>query len=287
MATSVWLAATKLAPPARRHDALLRPRLIDELAGFLRHARLILISAPAGAGKTTLLAELPHAFPETTWAWLLLDEEDNDPSRFSAALAASLASVGISIEEDVSRPSDARSVVTAVLNRITQCKDRQVAIVIDDLHAIEERSVHELLDYFIDRLPSNLRIVLGTRHDPPMALARRASARRIGRGAAGRFEFHGGGNGDPGTAARAESELPGGGATPLPHRRMGRWTASFSDFSGAASGEPQCAFAGRYAGEPPHFRLSGGRSARSPDYRTAQLSARNVDPGVVASRSVR
>lgn len=54
----------------------------------------ILISAPAGAGKTTLLADLPHAFPETIWSWLLLDAEDNDPSRFAAALVASLTNAG-------------------------------------------------------------------------------------------------------------------------------------------------------------------------------------------------
>src|SRR5262249_14336552 len=96
---AVWLAATKLAAPARRHDALLRPRLIDLLATSLAHARVTLISAPAGAGKTALLAELPHAFPETTWAWLLLDAEDNDPSQFAAALIASLNAAGVAIEE--------------------------------------------------------------------------------------------------------------------------------------------------------------------------------------------
>jgi len=172
-ATSVWLAATKLSTPARRHDALLRPRLIDILAKSLVDARLSLISAPAGAGKTTLLAELPHAFPETTWAWLLLDAEDNDPSRFAAALIASLAAAGIDIEGDVTRPGDARTVVTAIINQIGQNKQRPVAMVIDDLHVISERSVHQLLDYLADNLPTSMRLVLASRQDPPMSLARR------------------------------------------------------------------------------------------------------------------
>src|SRR5262245_26484410 len=165
--TAVWLADTKLCSPARRHDALLRPRLIDILAKSLVDARLTLIAAPAGAGKTTLLAELPHAFPSTTWAWLLLDIEDNDPLRFAAALVASLTAAGIAIDEDVGKPGDARAVMTAIINQIGQNKQSPVAIVIDDLHVISERAVHELLDYLVDNLPSNLRVVLASRHDPP------------------------------------------------------------------------------------------------------------------------
>ncbi len=172
-ATAVWLAATKLAAPARRHDALLRPRLIEALAAALKHARLILIAAPAGAGKTSLLAELPHSFPDTTWSWLLLDAEDNDPSRFAAALSAALAVTGITIEADPLRTGDPRGVITSIINQIGQDKDRSFAIVLDDLHLITERSVHEQLDFLIDHLPANLRVVLASRHDPPMSLARR------------------------------------------------------------------------------------------------------------------
>jgi LuxR family maltose regulon positive regulatory protein len=179
-ATSVWLAATKLSIPARRHDALLRPRLIDVLAKSLVDARLSLISAPAGAGKTTLLAELPHAFPETTWAWLLLDAEDNDPSRFAAALVASLGAAGIDIKEDVARPGDARTVVTAIINQIGQNKQRPVAMVLDDLHVISEPSVHQLLDYLADNLPAGMRMVLAGRQDPPMSLARRRARGELG-----------------------------------------------------------------------------------------------------------
>ena len=179
-ATVFWLAATKLAAPARRHDALLRARLIQEVAKSLQHARVTLISAPAGAGKTTLLAELPHAFPETTWAWLLLDSEDNDPSRFAAALLASLNAAGITIEPDLTRPSDPRVLMTAISNQIGQCKTQQVAIVLDDLHVISERSVLEVLDYLIDHLPPNLRIVLASRHDPPLGLSRRRVRGELG-----------------------------------------------------------------------------------------------------------
>lgn len=167
-----WLAATKLAAPARRHDALPRPRLINLLAKSLAHAHLTLISAPAGSGKSALLAELQHAFPETNWVWLLLDSEDDDPLRFASALIASLNAAGLPIKEDAAGP-DARAVITSVINQIGKCNHNSVAIVLDDVHVISEPLVHELMDYLLDHMPSNLRLVMACRHDPPIALARR------------------------------------------------------------------------------------------------------------------
>jgi hypothetical protein len=94
-ATSVWLAATKLSIPARRHDALLRPRLIDVLAKSLVGARLSLIPRRLEP-KGTLLAELPHAFPErlgpVVWT---------PPQSSSGRTYRVLAAAGIEIEEDV------------------------------------------------------------------------------------------------------------------------------------------------------------------------------------------
>lgn len=171
-ASEVWLATTKLAAPARRHDALTRPRLIDTLATSLAHMRMTLVSAPAGAGKTALLSELPHAFAEVTWAWLLLDAEDNDPSEFAAALIASLNAAGLDIRNDVA-VAGPRGLITAIINEIGRSPNRPVAMVLDDVHLISERSVHELLDYLLDHLPPNLHLVLACRHDPPLALARR------------------------------------------------------------------------------------------------------------------
>ncbi len=77
----------------------------------MAHMRMTLVSAPAGAGKTTLLAELRHAFPETAWAWLLLDAEDNDPSLFAAALIAlpKRRRTGDPSKRSHSGPGDARS----------------------------------------------------------------------------------------------------------------------------------------------------------------------------------
>jgi LuxR family maltose regulon positive regulatory protein len=177
-APATWLAATKLSAPARRHDALVRPRLTEEFGHFLTYARVILISAPAGAGKTTLLADLARRFPETTWAWLLLDAEDNDPSRLAAALAAALEGARIKVADGAG--GDPKQLVTSIINRIAGLSEHRVAIVLDDLHTITEKSVHELLDYLADHAPPNLRLVLATRHDPPMALARRRARGELG-----------------------------------------------------------------------------------------------------------
>src|SRR5689334_17658987 len=140
---TVWLAATKLAAPARRHDALPRPRLINLLAKSLADARLTLISAPAGSGRTALLAGLPHAFRETAWGRLLLHSQDDEPSRFTAAHIASLNAAGLPIEADAAGP-DTRAVITSVINQIGKCS-RSVAVVLDDVHVISEPSVHEII----------------------------------------------------------------------------------------------------------------------------------------------
>lgn len=165
-----WLAVTKLAAPARRPDALPRARLMDRVAACLDQARMTLISAPAGAGKTSLLAELPDAFPETSWAWLLLDAEDNDPARVAAAIVAALATSGIVPSEAVAE--DPRGLVVALINQVETVRNRRIVVVLDDLHAVTEPSVHDLLDYLAERLPSHFRLLLATRHDPPMSLAR-------------------------------------------------------------------------------------------------------------------
>lgn len=180
MATAAWLAATKLTPPARRRDALQRARLIEAIDRSLNHSRVTLVSAPAGAGKTTLLSELTSAFPQNRFCWLLLDAEDNDPSRFTAALISSLQAARILPSDQEPAPNEPRALVTYVINRIAERPDEPVTLVLDDLHVIQERTVHETLDYLLDHAPANLHVILATRHDPPMSLARRRARGELG-----------------------------------------------------------------------------------------------------------
>lgn len=173
MATADWLAITKLTAPARRHDVLRRGRLTDALNHALAHSRLTLVSAPAGAGKTTLLAELPGTFPDFCFCWLLLDAEDNDPSRFTSALIASLQTAKVLAHNEELVQSEPRLLITFLINRIAGRPTEKCVLVLDDLHVITEPSVHSILDYLLDNAPANLRVILATRHDPPMSLARR------------------------------------------------------------------------------------------------------------------
>jgi LuxR family maltose regulon positive regulatory protein len=172
-----WYASTKLRAPARRHDALLRPRLLQAIESSLAYARIALISAPAGAGKTTLLAELPHGVPGQRWAWLLLDEEDNDPSRFIAGAVASLQQIdpGIGAGAVAGSPLEPpawQQAITAIINGVSQSPGDPIVLVIDDFHLITEETVLTAVNYLIDWLPLNMRVVIGSRHDPPLALSR-------------------------------------------------------------------------------------------------------------------
>lgn len=180
MATTAWLAVTKLTAPARRHDALTRERLNDAIERSLTHCRLTLISAAAGAGKTTLLAELPGRFASYRFCWLLLDEEDNDPSRFTSALIASLQAAGVLARDEDPAPNEPRLLMTFLINRLTERPTETCVLVLDDLHVITEQAVHDVLAYFLDHAPANLRLIVATRHDPPMSLARRRARNEVG-----------------------------------------------------------------------------------------------------------
>jgi LuxR family maltose regulon positive regulatory protein len=163
--------------------------LLEALDRSLNQSRVTLVSAPAGAGKTTLLSELPSAFPDIRFCWLLLDAEDNDPSRFTAALISSLQMARILTNDQEPAPNEPRQLVTFVINRIAERPDEPVVLVLDDLHVIQERTVHETLDYLLDHAPANLHIILATRHDPPMSLARRRARGEVGEIRLGELSF--------------------------------------------------------------------------------------------------
>ncbi|MBI2864396.1 MAG: AAA family ATPase [Chloroflexi bacterium] len=184
--SSLHLARTKFQVPALPPDVLARQRLFDAIAAALKSRRLVLVSAPAGYGKTTLLAALPRACAHLPMAWLSLDEEDNDPIRFLAALVASLQSLdpgcGATVQSllaeslaPTSRPAVGdyvRHIVGVLINEILTTLPEPFALVLDDLHRITEPAVYVALDYLLERQPSQMRLMMSARHDPPLALAR-------------------------------------------------------------------------------------------------------------------
>jgi LuxR family maltose regulon positive regulatory protein len=175
-----WLAQTKFSPPVLREDVIPRPRLLDDLRSRLASYPLTLLSAPAGYGKTTLLAALPRSYPELPMAWLSLDEEDNDPTRFLTAVIAALQrldqSFGAAAQSLLAshghQGTGVRHVVSVLINDLLESLSEPFVLILDDLHRIVEPSIFVALDYLLEHRPSQLHLAVATRVDPPLSLAR-------------------------------------------------------------------------------------------------------------------
>src|SRR5713101_2942518 len=169
------LLATKLNIPRLRPNVVLRPRLIERLNEGL-HRKLALISAPAGFGKTTLVSEWVAGCERPT-AWLSLDEGENDPTRFLTYLVAALQTIAATIGEGVlgvlqsPQPPPPESILTALLNEITTLPDNFV-LVLDDYHVIDAKPVDMALAFLVEHLPPQMHLVIATREDPHLPLAR-------------------------------------------------------------------------------------------------------------------
>jgi LuxR family maltose regulon positive regulatory protein len=168
---------TKLRPPMLRDDVIPRPLLLDQLRADVASSKLTLVSAPAGYGKTTALALLPRAMPDVAFAWLSLDEDDNDINVFSAALIESLRRVDPKIVEEASSlvPGDgaaARAVLDAIINDAVAHHPSRLVIVFDDFHRVTESAITKAIEYLLERMPPQLHVVIGTRHDPQLPLPR-------------------------------------------------------------------------------------------------------------------
>ena len=188
---STPILATKLYIPPPRLKVVIRPRLIERLNEGLHH-KLTLISAPAGFGKTTLVSdwvsEMMKAeggrmkeaklipYPSKV-AWLSLDEGDNDPNRFLAYLVAALqtvkANIGIGVLGALQspQPPPIDAFLIALLNEITTILDNFV-LVLDDYHVTDAKPVNDALTFLIEHLPPQMRLVIATREDPDLPLAR-------------------------------------------------------------------------------------------------------------------
>src|SRR6266567_1639047 len=178
---STPILATKLYLPRLRPNVVSRPRLLGRRNEGL-HRKLTLIAAPAGFGKTTLvsewvaLIERPKARRART-AWLSLDEGENDPARFVAYLVAALQTIAPTIGEGVlgvlqsPQPPPTESILTALLNEITTLPDHFV-LVLDDYHVIDAKPVDMALAFLVEHLPPQMHLVIATREDPHLPLAR-------------------------------------------------------------------------------------------------------------------
>lgn len=174
---TVSLLSTKLHIPRPRVNGVVRPRLTEKLIAALdRPGQLILISAPAGFGKTTLLAELA-AEKKKTIAWISLGDGDNDPNRFWSYVIAACQSVhpeageaALALLQTPQSLAD-ETIPTLLINDLVHL-EKDLILVLDDYHVIQNQSVHLGLSFLINHLPDNLHLILATRVDPPLPLAR-------------------------------------------------------------------------------------------------------------------
>ncbi|HEY5171011.1 MAG TPA: AAA family ATPase, partial [Acidimicrobiia bacterium] len=171
------LVETKLHIPAPRRNLLTRPRLHARLADAA-DARLILVSAPAGFGKTTLVTAWLSAVAGggAAVAWLSLDERDNDPALFWAYVLAALESAVTGLGANARALLDSAGIspdaVLATLVNELHGVDRDVFVVLDDYHVIDQPDIQNGLAYLLDHLPERVHLVLTSRSDPPWPLAR-------------------------------------------------------------------------------------------------------------------
>lgn len=172
---SIPVLATKLYIPPPPRKAVLRPGLLERLNAGL-HRKLTLIAAPAGFGKTTLVSAWAAGCGPRV-AWLSLDEGDSDLQRFLTYVVAAVGTIaphfgaGVLGVLQAPQPPPAATILTALLNEITTLPDPFV-LVLDDYHLLEAPAVDQALTYMLEHLPPQMRLVLATREDPPLPLAR-------------------------------------------------------------------------------------------------------------------
>lgn len=177
------LLLTKLHLPYPRSPLVARPHLVERLHQGVQRP-LTLLSAPAGFGKTTLLAQwLSHC--RLPIAWLSLEPEDNDPTRFLSYLVAALQTLVPQMGTTVlallntPQPLPPEAVMARLVNDLEEHGDMNLVLVLDDYHVITEASLQRAMIFLLDHLPLSLHLIVATRTDPPWPLARRRASGRL------------------------------------------------------------------------------------------------------------
>jgi LuxR family maltose regulon positive regulatory protein len=171
---------TKLHIPVARSKLVARPHLIKRLNESL-DGRLTLISAPAGYGKTTLISQWSLS-SDRLFAWLSLDEDDNDLIRFAQYLVGAFnraeQELAAKTQELLQRSTahittipSSKALITWLINDVLD-SESAIVLVLDDYHTIQDKSVHEAVTLLLEQMPPNMNLVITTREDPPLPLSR-------------------------------------------------------------------------------------------------------------------
>lgn len=172
------LLETKFYVPKWRRGLVPRPRLSDRLNRGAE-SKLTLVSAPAGFGKTTLLADwlATVAVDGRTVTWLSLDQSDNHPASFWTYLIAALQTAephigasAISLLQSP-QPPPIETILATLLNELTRIS-HDVVLVLDDYHVIDAGEIHNGVAFVLDQLPPRMHLIISSRADPALPLAR-------------------------------------------------------------------------------------------------------------------
>ena len=187
------LLSTKFNLPALSNQSIARSRLMEKMDGGLRQGSLLtLVCAPAGYGKTTVVCEWIQHIKDIQegektssseeslpgqYSWLTLDQSDNDLGRFLAYFVAALQQIhprageGVVESLQTPRPPKPHTLATWLINDLAELPDRFI-LVLDDFHLISAQSILEFLSFFIDHQPGQICLVIASRADPDLPLAR-------------------------------------------------------------------------------------------------------------------
>jgi LuxR family maltose regulon positive regulatory protein len=169
------ILATKLYIPRLRPNVVSRPRLLERLNEGL-HRNLTLISAPAGFGKTTLVSAWVQGLERPT-AWVSLDEGENDPTRFLTYFITAVQTIdvnmgaGVMSALDSPQPPPLDAMLTALFNDLATIPEPFI-LVLDDYHVLQSQAVDQALTALVEHLPPQMHLVIATREDPQLPLAR-------------------------------------------------------------------------------------------------------------------
>jgi LuxR family maltose regulon positive regulatory protein len=197
------LVFTKLFIPRLSRQHISRPHLLARLDRAVETSLLTLVSAPAGSGKTTLLAEwsatkedvrcegrppgavagssAPRSQPSlsaSSVAWLALESADDDVVRWLRYVIAALTPIDPRIGQEartflrLAQGGNGEQVLTSLINDLATYLTQDAILILDDYHLITSPTIHTLLLFLLDHLPPHLRLVIGTRSDPPLPLTR-------------------------------------------------------------------------------------------------------------------
>jgi LuxR family transcriptional regulator, maltose regulon positive regulatory protein len=251
------LIETKLRAPAARTEWVERPELISYLAGA--EARLILVAAPPGFGKTTLVAQWRLSpVNHKPFAWVSLDRADNDPGRLWRHLVSSLHLACPAFDSEKvlealhgQAPDLGETILPVLVNEMASLPE-QAVLVLDDYHEIREQACHEQMAFLLGHLPPSVQIVIITRADPPLPLARMRAVGEVAEIRARELRF------DSGQAAElihavAAAGLPGRDVADLVARTEG-WAAGLYLAAHSLRGHPSPgAFVRGFSGENRHI----------------------------------